>query len=445
MEWSKLLSPNCIFSSKKIEDIDLTRTPFQTDYDRIIFSENFRRLDKKTQVHPLKDNDHVHSRLPHSLEASSVGRTLGNEVGKRLVSEYGIKPFSNIHDSVTPILLGQILQTACLAHDIGNTPFGHAGEELMQEWFKNHLTNIDMDDKFKNDFMHFEGNAQTFRIVTRLAMSRNNGGIKPTSAMVASTMKYPWVFNESVPKGKFCCFQSERGYFLQIANECGLIANDLLVDGFHRHPFAYLSEASDDICYNIMDLEDAFELKILSYQDVAEVLKGFCRSNEHFDESKFSEPTKANISHMRAIAIGECVNAVVDEFFNQYDKIMSGQLSYKYSLTENCAKNISSTIKKAKKLANSRVFTVSSKTLLEVSANKTISTLLDNFCGAARDITSSTKPTGHTVRLLKLMGENAPAKDDSLYEAYMKVTDHISGMTDNYAVKIANHINGVVS
>ncbi|ADD67678.1 deoxyguanosinetriphosphate triphosphohydrolase [Denitrovibrio acetiphilus DSM 12809] len=448
MDWTKLLSSNDFFNENKRSDIDLSRSPFQRDFDRIIFSENFRRLDKKTQVHPLKDNDHVHSRLPHSLEVSCVGRSLGSEVGKRLVNDYKMNPFGDIHDSVVPILTGQIVQSACLAHDIGNPPFGHAGEELIQEWFRKYFIangNENLEETEKDDLMNFEGNAQAFRVLTKLAMSRNKGGIQATSAVVGSMLKYPWAFSKTLTKSKFCAFTSEIPELKTLAETCGLKSSDKTPNSYSRHPFAFLSEAADDICYNLMDLEDAYELHILNFNEVTDVFLGFFQNRKNFDADKYLSPkSKQSISHLRAMAVSECVNAVVEEFFDKYSEILRGDLPHSHNLIENCNPKIADTMKEAKRLSHDKVFTTDRKTLLEISANTTLSTLLDHFCGAAYEVINNKKPSGNSTRLLKLMGENSPSSSDSLYSAYQKVTDYISGMTDNYAVKIAKHLNGIV-
>lgn len=458
MEWSKLLNYKSfnVSGQERNHPFDLSRTPFQIDYDRIIFSDEFRRLDKKTQVHPLKTNDHVHARLSHSLETSCVGRSLGCQVGKFLTSKPDFLPYPEVisqkvnSDVIMPILTGQIIQAACLAHDIGNPPFGHAGEELIQDWFKeragenmfSELTKDEMD-----DLQSFEGNAQAFRVLTRTSMRVNEGGMSISYAVLGTMMKYPWIYSDKLPKKKFCSFISEKDYLQKVAEKCGLISSDLSEDrySFSRHPFAFLSEASDDICYNIMDLEDAYELKILDYDTVFDIFSDLCSLKKDFDREKYrNKDDKGSLSYLRAVAIGQCVNSVVNEFENEYDNIMKGHKDLSYSLVKNSS--ISEIINNAKEISQTRVFISERKALLEVAANKALTTLLENFCEAVYNLhkLGKDKVSSYDRKILYLMGRNEPKESDTLFHKYQKVVDHISGMTDNYAIRISKNLNGVV-
>jgi dGTPase len=248
MKWEKLLSPTRHDSKNKASEEESSRNAFQQDYDRIAFSSSFRRLGKKTQVHPLSKNDNVHSRLTHSLEVSSVGRSLGNLIGDR------IKKKNELPDNFLPQDIGQIVQTACLAHDLGNPPFGHAGEEAIKAWFSRKETKELLKDLKKNqqdDLKNFEGNAQGLRIVTKLEYDYENGGMRLTYATLASMMKYPWTSDEAeTGYGKFSSFQSERDTLAEIALGVGLVERSKY--HFCRHPLAFLTEAADDICYRIL-------------------------------------------------------------------------------------------------------------------------------------------------------------------------------------------------
>lgn len=456
MNWSKLLSFESFRADEQTSEsrFELTRTPFQRDYDRIIFSEEFRRLDKKTQVHPLKINDHVHARMTHSLETSCVGRSLGSLVGTYLAEKEDFLPYPEIigtkknSDAVLPIITGQIVQAACLAHDIGNPPFGHAGEELIQDWFKARRDSElfkDISDAEMNDLMEFEGNAQAFRILTRLSMRRDSGGMGMTYGVLGSMMKYPWVYSEKLTKSKYSSFSSEKKYLKKIAGHCGLAESETSESGYSyaRHPFAFLSEASDDICYNIMDLEDAYELKILDYDTVYDIFSRICGCGKGFRMPDFGKSrNKSNLSHLRAIAIYQCTEAVAKKFSERYDEIMSGSLEQGFSLLENC-ENIKDVIKEAKEISRTQVFRSERKALLEIAANKALDTLLTNFCTAVYDEHIG-RPSGFSAKITDLMGASAPAESDSLFQKYQKVMDHIAGMTDNYAIRIAKNLNGIV-
>jgi dGTPase len=442
MEWSKLLSYKKFPTGS--DKFDITRTPFQEDYDRIIFSEPFRRLAGKTQVHPLKENDHVHSRLPHSLEVSSVGRSLGSITAKRLIAEGKLPLYENVSEDAMIITVGQIVQTACLAHDIGNPPFGHAGESIIQEWFKRNKDSkilSELTDEEYNDFANFEGNAQALRLLTRLTMSKNEGGIRPSYAILGTMMKYPWEYSG---QSKFCSFQSEKDYLKNIGENCGMLfqSDYKLI----RHPLAFLSEAADDICYNIMDLEDAYELGILEYDEIAEILIEICSNNPKFDSTPFTNANNKNeLAYLRALATYQCITAVIDEFFDKYELIMSGELSYKHNLMENCRESVSEPMKKAKELSRSKVFTTQSKRQLEEYADEILSYLLDKFVNAVHSYITDQALDADTEYILKIMGEDLPPKDSSHYDAFLKVTDFISGMTDKYAVttsiEIANRLH----
>lgn len=460
MRWEMLLNYKdfSIHDDSNDYKFDIYRTPFQIDYDRIIFSEDFRRLDKKTQVHPLKLNDHVHARMSHSLETSCVGRSLGSSLGEFLIKSNDFHPYKEDIDDkkqsdlLMPNLIGQILKASCLAHDIGNPPFGHKGEEHISSWFKERIDSHyfeSLPQEEKDDLLHFEGNAQAFRILTRTSMRNNQGGMKLTYAVLASMMKYPWVYsnklNETIKKIKFSCFRSEKEYLKKIAEKCGLMPSDTSIDGysFKRHPLAYLSEASDDKCYNIMDLEDAFELNILDFETVFDVFAEFCSADKDFDRSKYTEKNKNTLSHLRAKAIHQCIKSVIKEFTDRYDDIMNGSVEVGYSLAKNCSLN--STLNKAIEIARSQVFTSERKAMLENQAKLIMNKLLENFIPIAYAITKDEEKTLslHQQQLLHMMGSNVPLKTNDLYTNYRIVLDYISGMTDNYALRISEVIDQI--
>jgi dGTPase len=253
MTWEKLLNANRL-GDAKVQDNAPARSGFHRDYDRIAFSHPFRRLSDKTQVHPLSRNDHVHSRLTHSLEVSIVGRSLGMAAGEKI----------RLPEGRTPTDLGQILQAACLMHDLGNPPFGHAGEDAIQMWFSDkrnshHFNGLTPEQLL--DFQTFEGNAQAFRLVANVEHNPGEGGMRLTYATLAALMKYPWTSQHAGPKKKFCAFLSEEALLNKVAEQTGLILQD---NGrYCRHPLAFLAEAADDICYRIIDLEDAAEIGLL--------------------------------------------------------------------------------------------------------------------------------------------------------------------------------------
>ncbi|MGD9807022.1 MAG: deoxyguanosinetriphosphate triphosphohydrolase [Deferribacterales bacterium] len=459
MDWKKLLTYSPFTPEGEIikRDLDFNRTQFQTDYDRITFSQEFRRLDKKTQVHPLKSNDHVHARLSHSLETSCVGRSLGAIAGTFLKDIEDFHPYSDQisnkknSDILMPIFLGQIVQTACLAHDIGNPPFGHAGEGHIQDWFKENKDSALLCDLNKDefdDFANFEGNAQAFRILTKTSMRVGQGGMGISYAVLGTMMKYPWVYSDKLPKAKFSSFDSEKDYLKHVAEACGLLKSDFSEDGysFVRHPLAYLSEASDDICYNIIDLEDAYELGILDYKTVYDVFIEFCKcGNDKFECIRYesAENKQNNLAHLRAIAINSCINSVIEEFKKNYEDIIRGKKDIGYSLTGECS--VREIMEKAKGISKTRVFTSAKKADLEHQAKNVLCFLLDSFIGTVHSMHTIGRENMSVFhrQLLDMMGNNKPKAEDSLYNKYQKVLDYISGMTDNYAMKVSKLINEI--
>ena len=283
MEWIKLISNKRFGQEHKHAERHDDRSEFKRDYDRLIFSSAFRRLQNKTQVFPLPGSIFVHNRLTHSLEVSSLGQSLGNDVCRQLKS---------LHPELANSLfeeIGTIVSAACLAHDMGNPPFGHSGEKAIQTFFtegKGKTIKESVSSEFWDDITHFEGNANAFRLLTHRFLGRRQGGFVMTYSMLASIVKYPFASSLAGSHGKFGFFQTEANDYMKIADELGLIckSNNGEPLKYARHPLVYLVEAADDICYEIMDIEDSHKLKILSFQETFDLLIGF-----------FDEDTKASI------------------------------------------------------------------------------------------------------------------------------------------------------
>lgn len=262
MEWKKLLSDHRYGNEEEmvqVKDYEFSRNNFERDYDRIIFSSSFRRLDKKTQVHPMSRNDHIHTRLSHSLETASIGRSLGFKVANKL-------RLNQQHD------VADIIQSACLAHDIGNPPFGHAGESAIRGWFQDHKEVLEcLETAEQNDFLYWEGNAQAFRVLTQVEHHLFDGGMRLTYATLGAMMKYPWTSCQKNEKDKYGCFWSERDILKDVCQKLGMKKTCGVNYHWSRNPFALLTEAADDVCYRVLDIEDAHELKIFSYSEVKEL------------------------------------------------------------------------------------------------------------------------------------------------------------------------------
>ena len=286
MNWEKLLSRNRIGEPLN-EDVQSLngRSDFQRDFDRIVFCSAFRRLQDKTQVFPLPESDFVHTRLTHSLEVSCVGRSLGNFVGEKILQRR-----KKLRSLFTQFHFGEIVAAACLAHDIGNPPFGHSGEDAIAEYFKSgngiQYKNI-LNKKQWSDISKFEGNAQGFRLVTKLQNQYNKGGLRLTYAVLGALTKYPKEsFTSSAAErvsnniySKFGFFQSEKNLFKEVAQAVQLETKVSSTNNlwWNRHPLAFLVEAADDICYRIMDLEDGFRLGLLSFAETENFLLLFIK------------------------------------------------------------------------------------------------------------------------------------------------------------------------
>ncbi|MEM5530212.1 deoxyguanosinetriphosphate triphosphohydrolase [Gammaproteobacteria bacterium AS21] len=435
MQWQKLLTPKRYGHEDLSEEIG--RSHFHKDHDRIIFSSAFRRLGRKTQVHPMALNDHIHTRLTHSIEVGSIGRTLGIRVGELIKDK--LPPWVSPHD------LGMIVQSACLAHDIGNPPFGHAGEYAIRDWFKQPFGEKlleSLSSEQKKDIQTFEGNAQGFRVVTTIENHLYDGGLRLTYPTLGTLIKYPWLSTQATAKGKFSCYLTELDFMHKLAQELGLIS--LAPNRWCRHPLAYLMEAADDICYAILDLEDAMELNILSFDRIKPILQ--CLSgDENFDDSVFHSQasSRRKLSALRGKAMENMVAAAIAAFMQNYELIMKGQ--YRGELLADGDANVAKGLKIAKDLAREEIFPDTRKTELEVGAYSSLGVLLDSFCRAvyeqhnkgAQDLSYRSE------KILSLMGIHAPKADWDLYHSYMRVLDFISGMTDNYAAYLSRQIGGM--
>lgn len=443
MDWNNLLSKKRFYSFEEIkadEKEDFYRSSFHKDYDRVIFSNSFRRLSKKTQVHPLSKNDHVHNRLTHSLEVASVGRSLGLRAG-----EFLNKKFSEI--KINPYDIAYIVQTACLAHDIGNPPFGHAGEEVIKEWFKNHKKENYLKKLSKrkmNDFLNLDGNAQSFRIVSQIENNHFLGGMRLSYATLGTLIKYPYSSDncKAMGKSKFNYFQSEKDFFKSVFDELNLIKED---GKFKRHPLSFLMEASDDICYGLLDLQDAFELNIVDENDVKEIFELFCGKEKVLEVFKEDISKLKKVSKLVAISIDKLARHVMEVFENNYNEIISdnqpSDLIDKFSNEE-----LKKGLKEAKNLAKNKIFNEKRKIELELGAYNIIETLLNNLIPATYELHEKedlSKLSFRNKRALELMGEDLPNVDKSLYRMYQRVIDYIVGMTDNYAKYVANQLNGM--
>ncbi|MCH8531338.1 MAG: deoxyguanosinetriphosphate triphosphohydrolase [Saccharospirillum sp.] len=436
MDWTQLLTTER-YGHQAIDADELGRSHFHKDHDRIVFSSAFRKLGGKTQVHPLAKNDHVHNRLIHSLEVGSVGRSLGIRAGERIRDQ--------LPSWIEPDDLGVIVQSACLAHDIGNPPFGHAGEFAIQDWFKQPENAYLMDalpDANRLDFQQFEGNAQGFRIIAQVEYHLNRGGLRLTYPTLGASIKYPWTLDGAGKKAKFSCFQPERHILEKLAHTLGLGQQG--PHGWSRHPLSYLMEAADDICYALIDLEDAVELHILDFDEVREVFQNIQGSDVlDLDDGDNGISPNRQLAALRGKTIGIIVDAVVDAYVQQLPNIMAG--TFEGDLISACPETIRNGIRQAKTLARNKVFLDTQKTETEIGAYAVLSTLLQAFVTAGFELHRKKDYSALTYRakrVFDLMGMEAPNPNSSLADIYYRLMDHISGMTDNYASYLARQIGG---
>ncbi|QNI01749.1 deoxyguanosinetriphosphate triphosphohydrolase [Halomonas sp. SH5A2] len=435
MSWEQLLSPKRLHDQRSTSNREIGRSPFHKDHDRIVFSGSFRRLGRKTQVHPLTENDHIHTRLTHSLEVGCVGRSLGMIVGELLRDR--------LPKWITPADLGVIVQTACLGHDIGNPPFGHAGEYAIRDWFQRAQSSgllEGLSDAEREDLLTYEGNAQGFRVITQIEYNQFNGGMRLSAATLGALLKYPWTVRYSGRAGKFGAYQSEQALLKEVAEAVGLLPQG--EQRWCRHPLAWLVEAADDICYALLDLEDGLEMGILRYEEVVEVLRQIAGEfpPEYAEMQARNVSQRRRIALLRGAAMERAVNDVGAVFVQHEQALLSGTLSD--DLLELCHPDLGWGVQAAKQLARERIFQNERKAKLEIGAYTTLGILLEAFIGAAHELHHTGRSSFKHQRVLALIGENTPLASWPLYESYRRMLDFIGGMTDHYAVDLAQEMGG---
>lgn len=442
MEWKKLLSAKRWgHEQKPIRDTDEARSQFQIDYDRLIFSSPFRRLQNKTQVFPLPGSVFVHNRLTHSLEVASVGRSLG-----RIFYNQNKKDNPNI-DTEVPLMseVGNIVAAAALAHDLGNPAFGHSGEAAISRYFTNGEGKTYLDqltEEQKKDFTHFEGNANAIRILTHPFEGKGNGAYALTYATLAAIGKYPCesILGHQKPllhRKKYGFFQSEKEIFRTIATELGMISDSEKPLGYFRHPLSFLVEAADDICYGIIDLEDAHRLQILSFDEVKNLLLPLCKGENLAERLENDlEDDDAKVSLLRAKAISTLIYECSHIFYKEQEAILSG--TFNKSLTDSLPKQYSDAWKEIERISIEKIYNYQSVIQKEVSGYKVMAGLLEEFVPALVH-----NDTHYYKKLVKLIPKQFHTEKEDLYSRVQSVLDFVSGMTDLYAVELYSKIKGI--
>ncbi len=438
MSWERLLNPARL-GSRKAHD-ETARSPFHKDYDRIVFSGAFRQLNRKTQVHPLSLHDTVHTRLTHSLEVSCVGRSMGMLAAEKIRDR--------LPHWVSPADVGAIIQAACLAHDIGNPPFGHAGEYAIRDWFL-HPDQAPMiawlAPAQAADLCQFEGNAQGLRILTQLEYHPGQGGMRLTYATLGAYLKYPWLSQPltggvaSHKRAKFGCYHTEKLLLATIAEQLGLIQHGEF--RWCRHPLAYLMEAADDICYTLIDLEDGLALGMLRYEEVEPLFLQLLDDLPTPPELRQQAPTPQKIAALRGKAIEKLVNAVTDAFALRQDELLDGSLEG--SLLDHCAPALSQGIDTAKQLARERIFNHPQKAQLELSAYASLHTLLGTFAELVAAAFRQQPLSFKQQRLQQLIGSYVNIQHDDLYLGLMHMLDFIASLSDHHALSLSQSLQGL--
>ena len=440
MEWKQLISNKRFGQEHKHAERHDDRSEFKRDYDRLIFSSAFRRLQNKTQVFPLPGSIFVHNRLTHSLEVASVGMSIGNDI-----SRWVIQKQPDLKDTLVEEI-GTIVSAACLAHDLGNPPFGHSGEKAIQTFFSEgpgQKIKSMVSSEFWDDITHFEGNANAFRILTHRFKGRRQGGFVMTYSMLASIVKYPFASSLAGNHGKFGFFASEAESYKKIADELGISCKSAPGEPlkYARHPLVYMVEAADDICYEIMDIEDSHKLKILSYAETEHLLLSFFDEDIQqkirqriIDEELTDENEK--VVYMRASVIGKLENECVAAFLAHEEEILAG--TFEGSLIDHISERQKKAYKECEKISFSKIYQSKPVLDIELSGYQIMATLMKVFIEAAVNPSRF-----YSKQLLRRVSSQYDIENENLEERIMAVLDYISGMTDIYALDIYQKINGI--
>lgn len=451
MHWNHLFSPIRIGIEDRPVYNDKIRNPYQQDYDRLIFSSPFRRLQNKTQVFPLPGSVFVHNRLTHSLEVACVGRSLGNIIGHRIADEHAEETDNFLHFYRNE--MGSVISAACIAHDIGNPPFGHSGEKAISTYFSDlHGT---MREKLQDelsgnqwkDLTNFEGNANGLRLLTHQFKERSSGGQRLTYTTLAAMVKYPCESSIGLDKSrksrsKFGFFSSETETFRKIATKLKLTPTSEKPLAYVRHPFVYLVEAADDICYQVIDWEDAHRLRIISTEEAQEQLLRFFSDKPADFERHKSNSNKINdmnerIGYLRAVAINSLVDECADIFWQNRDAILQG--TYEKSLLDDLSSSLGEAFLALIRKSVERIYNYRPVVEIELAGYKILGGLLEEFVPAVLD----SRAHQHKKLLSLLPLQYQPEQEAGTYEKVQSIVDFVSGMTDLYAVELYRHIKGI--
>lgn len=460
--WKKLLSSNRINDLKKVKTTSEQhqsdiRNPFERDSDRIIYSYPFRRLQDKTQVIPLPIIDFVHTRLTHTLEVATVGRSLGKLIEEFLLEKEHIDTSQLNH-------IPTIIYSACLAHDIGNPPFGHSGEDSISDYFISgkgfeyisKKFNDELKESKRKDLQNYEGNALGFHLLNNY----ENIGLNLTCATLATFTKYPRISyidgdnlhdksdrwnKERVSQKKYGFFVSDLENFKIVASETGMIS---LKEGISwcRHPLSFLLEAADDICYRIIDLEDGFRIGKIPFGECEDVLKRIAVKDHNWKSEKYNtviDTDKRKFSYLRALVINTLINNVIEVFKANYDDILKGKFD------EELLKNISDdttkdAINDIKNLVKKYVYKSADVLTLEATGYEVLGGLVSEFIEASNyhDSKEQNRSRKH-MKYYDLLPDEYKSSDEDYYARYLKICNYVAGMSDSYALNLYQKLNGI--
>lgn len=438
MIWPELLSNKRYAQPHKSPDI---RSSFQRDYDRILFSSPFRRLQNKTQVFPLPGAQMVHNRLTHSLEVASVGRSIASRTLEKLATRH-----PQLKERQSDV--ETIVASACLAHDLGNPPFGHSGEDTISSFFNDGpgktLQNMMLPEQW-SDLIAFEGNANAFRQLTHQFTGRRAGGFSLTSATLATLLKYPYPSFNKGNRKKYNVFYSEIPAFEEVVKECGMprVDDERLV--YARHPLSYMMEAADDICYLVLDMEDAHKRGIISTEAIEGCFVSFFNPADESDKGFFKHKeevyrdvtdTNERMAFIRAMLINKLVNCASDIFVNNYGAIMNG--SFEKSLIAHLPDFEKKALDLCRDESVKHIYRHPSVVKIELTGFNVIGTLLEEFTEAMLS-----PNTPYNKKLLSLIPEQFKVETDDTYTKLQSVIDFISNMTDLYAVQLYKDLRGI--
>lgn len=443
MKWRKLIDNSKFYPSSVRVNDDHDRSEFERDHNKIVFSPFFRQLQNKTQLFPIPHSDFIHSRLTHSLEVASVGKSLGHLVAKKVINIDSDVPENFVRD------VANIVGAACLLHDVGNPPFGHAGEDAISSFYTQHYEKLVpyLGEHLMGQLAHFDGNAQTIRFI------HNSHDLNLTLSTIAAVTKYPTTYDfGNIYHGKHSIFSSERKLLNKIVETCGL--NSYSKSTYCRHPLVFLVEAADDICYRLLDLEDAHKLRLINYYDVEHLLLQIIESKNK-DLSFIKNTIKDLVvedkfAQLRSYAINILIGEMVNQFIIHYKEIMSGE--YKelipnngklYGLMDILLKGESEL---SKALVGIGFFVKRNaygyKPVLEIelAGYEIINYLLEQFIFAI--INNNLKPSKRSTRLLQLLPDRFKSSG-SLEEQVMLANDYIASQADKYALDLYRRLKGI--